>query len=161
MRNLFPLCIPKIPCISLSSRKVVQIVEMDGKVAEFRSRLRVKDLLTNFNKGFVVKSWRNSPDHLPPSFELQLGKVYYLLPDDQAEEINPTASTVSAQVEPEPEPSVKRIKVVITKKQLMELLSKKISVEEIILGIDKTCSVSSDKDWKPSLVSIPEENDES
>ncbi|XP_022892090.1 uncharacterized protein LOC111406972 [Olea europaea var. sylvestris] len=62
--------------------------------------------------------------------------------------------------EAEPAAAVKRIKVVITKQQLQELLSKKISVEAVILGIDRSCnSVESRKSWKPILKSIPEENE--
>ncbi|CAI9774207.1 unnamed protein product [Fraxinus pennsylvanica] len=73
----------------------------------------------------------------------------------------PTAAAPPPVVaEAEPAAAVKRIKVVITKHQLQELLSKKISVEAVILGMDRSCnSVDSQTSWKPILKSIPEENE--
>ncbi|KAG8381581.1 hypothetical protein BUALT_Bualt06G0136400 [Buddleja alternifolia] len=134
---------------------------MDGKIIEFTSPILVKELLINF-EGFGVKSSkRASNSDLPPNFELKLGNIYYLLPSkaplDRAEK---RAGSVSVEVEAEPNSGVKRIKVVITKKQLQELLSKKTSTERIIFGIDQARPVVDPQiNWKPSLVSIPEDDD--
>ncbi|KAL2556294.1 uncharacterized protein Fot_01033 [Forsythia ovata] len=57
------------------------------------------------------------------------------------------------EAEAEPPTAVKRIKVVITKQQLQELLSKRTSIEAVILGIDSDSQTS----WKPILQPIPEE----
>jgi hypothetical protein len=52
---------------------------------------------------------------------------------------------------------VKRIKVVITKQQLQQLLKKEISLEEVLLGLEqKSSSLDSPRNWKPKLESIPE-----
>ncbi|KAF9667266.1 hypothetical protein SADUNF_Sadunf15G0004600 [Salix dunnii] len=52
---------------------------------------------------------------------------------------------------------VKRIKVVITKQQLQQLLTKEISFEEVLLGLErKSSSLDSPRNWKPKLESIPE-----
>ncbi|KAJ6760411.1 DUF4228 DOMAIN PROTEIN [Salix purpurea] len=52
---------------------------------------------------------------------------------------------------------VKRIKVVITKQQLQKLLTKEISFEEVLLGLErKSSSLDSPRNWKPKLESIPE-----
>ncbi|KAL2226890.1 UNVERIFIED_CONTAM: hypothetical protein Sindi_2047700 [Sesamum indicum] len=126
---------------------------MDGKVMEFTAPLLVKELLMNF-EGFGVMSSRRSSKHLPLSFELKLGGTYYLLPSEAPVQLKHTVAA-----EPEPNAAVKRIKVVITKKQLQDLLAKKISVGKIILGTDKTCSFDSTANWKPTLTSIPEENE--
>ncbi|PIN22920.1 hypothetical protein CDL12_04357 [Handroanthus impetiginosus] len=161
MGNLFHLSVLKSPCIKLSiskSRKVLQIVKMDGKIIEFKSPILVKEMLINF-EGFVVTSSREAPKQLPPTCKLQLGKIYYLLPS-KADEPNKLEGGASTRDETEPNgTSVKRIKVVITKKQLEELLTKKTSVEKIILGIDKACLANSAANWKPSLGAIPEENE--
>ncbi|KAE8727355.1 hypothetical protein F3Y22_tig00005465pilonHSYRG00097 [Hibiscus syriacus] len=55
---------------------------------------------------------------------------------------------------------VKRIKVVITKQELQKLLSKQISVAEVITaGLDKRNGSSSPRCWKPKLESILELNE--
>ncbi|KAL0317931.1 UNVERIFIED_CONTAM: hypothetical protein Sangu_2207400 [Sesamum angustifolium] len=161
MGNLFPLHVLMSPCIRFSAcrnRKVLQVVKMDGKVLEFTAPVRVKEVLMNF-EGFNVKSSRKSSKHLPPSFEMKLGGTYYLLPSEAPVQLKNTVAAVPVKAEPEQNTAVKRIKVVITKKQLQDLLAKKISVEKIILGTDKTCSVDSAANWKPTLTSIPEENE--
>lgn len=128
-------------------RKVLKVVKMDGKVMEFKAPVMVRELLVNY-EGFGVKSSRKSSEELPPSYELQLGRIYYLLPREFRA---PAAADGGATA------AVKRIKVVITKKQLEELLSKKTSMEKIIFGIDKACSNDLATNWKPNLAPIPEE----
>ncbi|KAL7106812.1 hypothetical protein ACP275_06G016200 [Erythranthe tilingii] len=164
MGNLISLrTLIKNPCVRLSKhRRSINIFQIsDGKVVEFTAPLPVKELLKKFEGRFVVTSSRKCSDNnnLHPNFQLQLGKTYYLHPCKKAPEVK--------AAEPEPEPngvaSVKRIKVVITKKQLQELLSNKTSFEKIILGVDKTCSsvgASTDRNYlKPRLAPIPEENE--
>ncbi|CAI9767748.1 unnamed protein product [Fraxinus pennsylvanica] len=71
----------------------------------------------------------------------------------------PLAAFAPPSVGAEQPTAVKRIKVVITKQQLQALLSKRISVEEV-LGVYRSCnSVDSQTSWKPVLKSIPEENE--
>ncbi|KAL8551071.1 hypothetical protein ACS0TY_000233 [Phlomoides rotata] len=140
------------PCIGLSifrKRKALQVVKIDGSVMEFKSPILVKELLIKF-EGFGIKSSRKSSTLLPPNFVLKMGRTYYLIPSDEAK------NRASPKVELETDTTVKRIKVVITKKQLEELLAKKTSMEKIIFGIDKACL---GVNWKPSLASIPEENE--
>ncbi|KAJ6297842.1 hypothetical protein OIU76_019035 [Salix suchowensis] len=55
----------------------------------------------------------------------------------------------------------KRVKLIVTKQQLHELLSKKISVEEIwLLGMQNValCGVNSSSRWQPGLETILEES---
>ncbi|KAK7837755.1 hypothetical protein CFP56_020838 [Quercus suber] len=54
---------------------------------------------------------------------------------------------------------IRRIKIVITKKQLQELLTKQASVEDVLSGLQKkTCNNAFDSrtNWKPKLESISE-----
>ncbi|KAL1544424.1 hypothetical protein AAHA92_21277 [Salvia divinorum] len=122
-------------CLKFSigrSGKVLQVVKEDGKIIEFKSAVVVKELLVKF-RGFGVKQSKKSGKFLPPSFELHLGKTYYLCP---------WKCPVPAAV------AVKRIKMVITKKQLEEMLSKQSSP-----------STDLATNWKPSLFPIPEETE--
>lgn len=120
---------------------------MDGKVIKFKSPLLVKDLLNNF-EGIGVRSSRKAPNNLPSDFKLKLGKVYYLLP-----------SKVAEKQEDAPTP-VNRIKVVITKKQLQELLANTTSIEQVLFGNgDKSSSIDAPAPWRPRLESIPEEEE--
>ncbi|GFZ06363.1 hypothetical protein Acr_18g0005330 [Actinidia rufa] len=56
---------------------------------------------------------------------------------------------------------VKRIKVVITRKQLQESLKKQVSVEDVVSGIERGKNSSSVEApstcWRPGLEPIPEE----
>lgn len=138
-------------CLKLSirrSRKVLQVVKMDGKIIEFKAPVLVKELLVKY-KGFGVKSSRKSSEELAPSYELQLGRIYHLFRKEFPVPAADGGSTAA----------VKRIKVVITKKQLEELLSKKTSMEKIIFGIDKACPTDLAINWKPNLAPIAEENE--
>ncbi|KAG6436356.1 hypothetical protein SASPL_101252 [Salvia splendens] len=125
-------------CLKLSigrRGKVLQVVKEDGKIIEFKSAVLVKQLLLNF-RGFGVKQSKPSGKFLPPSFELHLGKTYYLCPW----KCPVPAEDAAAEV--------KRIKIVITKKQLEEMLSKQTNPSADLAAI-----------WRPSLFPIPEENE--
>ncbi|XP_059434676.1 uncharacterized protein LOC132167683 [Corylus avellana] len=128
------------------SVRVLQVVKMDGKVLEFSTPTTVKDILVNFS-GTGIGLSKEASEHLPPNYELKMGKVYYMLPAD-----------ISSTPHDDVDIGVKRIKIVITKQQLQDLLTKQISVEDVLLGLEKqTCdSLDSPKNWKPKLESIPE-----
>lgn len=58
---------------------------------------------------------------------------------------------------------VKRIKVVMTKLELQQLLTKQLSVKEVLAGLEKRNNIGSfvgtPTNWKPKLKSISEENE--
>ncbi|KAE8077623.1 hypothetical protein FH972_016172 [Carpinus fangiana] len=139
------LCITDV---AAKPERVLQVVKMDGKVLEFSMPTIVKDILVNFS-GTGIGLSKEASEHLPPNYELKMGKVYYMLPAD----ISSTPDDVEKA-----DRGVKRIKIVITKQQLQDLLTKQISVEDVLLGLEKrTCdSLDSPKNWKPKLESIPE-----
>ncbi|GAB4826116.1 hypothetical protein Ancab_008986 [Ancistrocladus abbreviatus] len=126
--------------------KVLQVLKIDGKILEFRAPLLVKDLLASY-PCFYAGVFREATQPLPPDYELKLGKVYYLLPspDSYADGERKVGGS-------------KRIKVVITKQQLRQLMSKEIGPEDVLLGINqRPCSSEvSSLAWSPSLEAIPE-----
>ncbi|KAM1127020.1 uncharacterized protein LOC126629727 [Malus sylvestris] len=121
-------------CLVLSKEdKVLKVLKTDGKVLEFRAPTLVKDILSNFS-GVGIGLSKQASEQLSPDCKLKPGKVYYMTPLPGSAE-NDSAAT-------------RRIKMVITKQRLQELLTKKISVQEVL---------SDSKIWKPKLKSIPEE----
>ncbi|KAF8008365.1 hypothetical protein BT93_K2133 [Corymbia citriodora subsp. variegata] len=166
MGNSVALCRGNcVSCVRISTRqqgKVLQIVKLDGKVTELTTPVLVKDLSTKLGGSGIGVS-RGDSKRLLPNHKLELGKAYYVLPADA------TAATMSPEGVPslagqsEQSDSVKRrIKIVITKQQLQQLLSKSVSVEEVLGGIEKgTCQnrgLHSPRNWRPRLDSIPEGN---
>lgn len=157
-----------VPCIGISTTrqgKVLQIVKLDGKIAKLTAPVLVRDLSMDLVGSGIGLSEGDSKQ-LPLNHKLKLGKVYYVLP--------PAAVAAAATMSPERVPSPagqsaqsdgvkKRIKIVITKQQLRQLLSKSVTVEEVLAGIKKgTCQdrgLDSPRNWRPRLDSIPEGND--
>ncbi|KAK9292569.1 hypothetical protein L1049_020543 [Liquidambar formosana] len=137
-------------------QKVLRVVKTDGKILEFSVPILVKDLLVKFS-GLGVGVSKEASQHLPLNHKLKTGKIYYLLPlASPAGAIDPAG--ISSMDNPEQTCGSKRIKVVITKQQLKELMSKQvISLEEVLSGLEKTaCSMVSSTNWKPKLESIAE-----
>ncbi|XWS38049.1 hypothetical protein CRYUN_Cryun19dG0097500 [Craigia yunnanensis] len=137
-------------------QKVLQVVKMDGKILEFRAPLLVKDVLVKFSGSGIGLS-KTVAQHLPLNYELKMGKVYYFLPSvDHVGAPTPESNSDTQQTG-----AVKRIKVVITKQELQQLLTKQISVEEVLAGLEKRNGnfVVSPRNWKPKLESILEENE--
>ncbi|KAK8476186.1 hypothetical protein V6N13_046792 [Hibiscus sabdariffa] len=106
------------------NQNVVRVVKIDGKMLEFKAPLPVKDVLVS----------KTVSPHLPRNYELKMGSSSSVADTQQAG-------------------GVKRIKVVITKQELQQLLNKKVSVAEVLAGLEKP------RNWKPKLESILEEND--
>lgn len=131
------------------------MVKRDGKMIQFRGPILVKDVLVNFS-GLGVGVSREALQHLPSDYELKIGKVYYLLPCPCSSGGSVSAPEVSSVADDggQKGSGMKRIKVVITKQQLQDLLSKQISLEELLLS--QSVDLSSPRNWKPKLDPIPE-----
>ncbi|EXB43106.1 hypothetical protein L484_002574 [Morus notabilis] len=145
--------------------KVVKVVKTDGQAMTFTSPILVKDVMERLSgrgdgggSGIGLSKEANS-EHLPSDCELKIGKVYYVL---QSKDEDYSSSGGEGEGD-----GIKRIKIVITKQQLKELLAKKISVDDVLSGMEKktslcntTASVDhhhhSEENWKPKLESIPE-----
>ncbi|WJX40585.1 hypothetical protein P8452_28042 [Trifolium repens] len=122
--------------------KVVRVTKEDGKILEFSSPIYVKDILTNFPANSIGVT-KNAIETLSQDDELKGGKLYYMIPHNK---------------EAEPEGGMKRIKVLITKKQFQQLVTEQISLQEL-LSVVKRDGVNLRCDRKPILDSIPEENE--
>lgn len=133
-------------------RSVLRVVKMDGKVVEFGAPILVKDLLVQFS-GLSIGISEKASDQLPLDYELKIGKVYYFLPSPASPK---TSRSISEEDSKEQGGGggggVKRIKVLITKQQLRDLLSKQTSVKEVLARIEQP-EIGL---WKPELEPIPE-----
>ncbi|OMO95088.1 hypothetical protein CCACVL1_05589 [Corchorus capsularis] len=148
--------------LNAKHEKILQVVKLDGKILEFKAPLLVKDVLVEFSGSGIGLS-RSLQKPLPLNHELKLGKVYYILPSvDPAGTSSPESlASTMADTRQTGAGGVKRIKVVITKQELQKLLTKQISVEEVLAGLEKRNGdfVTSPRNWKPKLESISEENE--
>lgn len=149
-------------CFVLSKQeKVLRVVKTDGKVLEFRAPTLVKDMLVNFS-GSGISVSKQASELLPPNYKLKPGKVYYMIPllGSVASDASSAGIISSVYVTEKDRAATRRIKIVITKQQLQELLTKQISVQEVLSasGLEqKSCSSNdSSTNWKPKLESIPE-----
>lgn len=146
-----PLPPPTSSSATARHRKVLRVVNtVDSKILEYTRPMLVKDVLINFSAGFSIGLSEKPLTVLPQNYKLKMGNVYYLFP------VSSTGRTSAAA-----DGTTKRIKLIITKKELQELLSNKISVEEMcLLGMNKKDNpwrgVSSLSRWRPALQSIPE-----
>ncbi|KDP32098.1 hypothetical protein JCGZ_12559 [Jatropha curcas] len=128
--------------------------ETDGKITEYKKPMLVKDILINFS-GYGVSISKKPLQALPYNYKLKIGYVYYLFP---ASGVSDGGDSVTAATGT----TTERIKLIITKQELQELLSNKISAEEMcLLGVnneddDKWRGTNSSSRWRPVLETIPE-----
>ncbi|XP_057739061.1 uncharacterized protein LOC130956056 [Arachis stenosperma] len=151
MGNYLALCRPiSGSCISSNhGNKVVRVAKPDGKVLEFRTPIHVKEILSNFQAFGSVGISKVSSESLSPDYELKPGRLYYLLPSQGVKEQGNNNNNNNN--------GLKRIKVVITKQQLQQLVTKQISVEDILSEVHLQ-TVGAHNNRKPKLDCIPEEN---
>lgn len=151
----------------------IKIKKVDGKILEYRGRLFVKDLLRDYD-GHAVSNCESSRSHqLSPEYELLPGQIYYLVPNNTRDVSsndgginNFNEKGQEGAMKPEGDNGVVRLKIVITKRQLEEMLSKSLSnkntsIEDMIVEFQSKSredpSVKpSYSGWRPSLESISE-----
>lgn len=139
-------------------KKMLQVERQDGKTLEFAAPILVEELLKQFPGAESVGLSDNH--HLPLTYKLKLGRMYHLLPKTS------TTTTTTTQVELKDESTKRRrIKVVITKQQLQQLVSNQLSLQDLLM-VQKTPEIETAaankhnypcKCWKPELQSIPED----
>lgn len=167
---------------------VVRVMKTDGKILEYRTPIRVEEVLVEFS-GHAVSDSQTGLRHLQPNTKLLSGQLYYLVPLPQTP--TPTAAPPSPKARKKvrfanPEiqdvqktsssssSSVVRIKLVISKHELQRMLLQNggnISVDKMLYlvhgekgiedGEDLLSQKTSDDGslgWKPALDSIPEIN---
>ncbi|CAI0540000.1 unnamed protein product [Linum tenue] len=151
--------------------KVVKVMRPDGKILEYTSPTMVQQVMSDFPGQFVCDHQQQQQNLLPEA-KLVGGRLYYLVPLPPPAPASPKKKVRFAV----PEGGVKessqnsggvvRIKLVITKQELEELLKKGgVSVGDMVSHLqDQQRLVKVDvgeeeewqKNWKPVLESIPE-----
>ncbi|KGN48264.1 uncharacterized protein LOC101213283 [Cucumis sativus] len=156
--------------------KPIRIMKTDGKILEYKSPTRVFQVLSDFS-GHEISDAVPVSHHLHRTAKLLSGHLYFLIPKEP-EEKKPKKAVRFAEPEKETATGggVVRIKVVMTKKELQEMVERGgISAEEMICKIKNGCGEISSRSemeeeeddddddeeselqrWKPVLESIPE-----
>ncbi|KAJ1394509.1 hypothetical protein SESBI_34085 [Sesbania bispinosa] len=160
-------------CLVLQEN-VVRIMKTDGKILEYKTPIKVEQVLIDFS-GHAVSDSQPVQRHLQPNTKLLCGQLYYLVPLPPP---SPKARKKVRFAEPEVQDvqksSVVRIKLVISKQELQDMLhSGGISVNKMLSLVQGEKGIDSDSDsedlsqrsdddvsqgWKPELESIPEVN---
>ncbi|CAO2838519.1 unnamed protein product [Amaranthus hypochondriacus] len=111
--------------------KVLQVIKMnDGKILEYRTSIKVKDLLIEY-PNFYVGLFKEATQPLPLGYKLRIGNVYYLISSSSSTTIKKPNSIILRNN------GVVRIKLVLTKKQFHMLFSNHMKVEAFMLEIMK------------------------
>eukprot|EP01018_Ginkgo_biloba_P022937 Gb_09596 [translate_table: standard] len=176
-------------CITVSAGigdQFIRIVRADGKVLEYKAPISVKDLLSG-HQGHTVVHLGALHRCVRPNHKLVPGELYYLLPSEsEAPKGNKRTScnenkdlkATSLKMKKEEAVSsgnkngVVRLKVVITKQELAELLSESLakgaSMEDLLVElkakgaqtrVDSSAALARTSvcGWSPALDSIPED----
>ncbi|KAL2921688.1 hypothetical protein RDABS01_013179 [Bienertia sinuspersici] len=123
--------------LSKKGKEVLQVLKVnDGKILKFTAPIKVKDLLINY-PNFYVAIFRDATQCLPLEYKLKVGKVYYLVPYFSTIIQDDYVSSPLLCYIPQPKDRGVRIKVVVTKQQLRQLLTNQVRFETMFLGIDK------------------------
>ncbi|KAF4394677.1 hypothetical protein F8388_015583 [Cannabis sativa] len=185
----------------VSEEKVIKVVKPDGKVLEYRSPIKAFDVLSQFS-GHTLSSAEtttssgpillNQNQHLNPETKLLGGHLYYLepvpsppkkkktakkvrftVPEKEVEYTKPELETTTTTSSNSSSSKVVRIKLVISKQELQELLkntkggSSVVSVDDMVskfcsddqkIKLDHNCDYDQGEgcNWKPELESIAE-----
>lgn len=167
--------------------QLIKIKKVDGKILEYRAHLFVKDLLMDYD-GHAVVNCESSCHQLSPEYELLPGQIYFLVPNKTAcTDVSSNDGGISfnqkgqegVPLKPADDKVVSekngvvRLKIVITKRQLEEMLSKsmsnkKTSIEDMIVEFQSKSQIMEParedpasvkptySGWRPSLESISE-----
>ena len=157
-------------CLVLQE-KIIKIMRPDGKVLEYKAPLKVHQVLSEFS-GYAISDTLPVIRHLRKDMEMVGGQLYYLIPVPlPPPEVEKKVVRFSdPKVEMDQGTGVVRIKLVITKQELKEMLRNGgVSVDHMVSqlqsgqavnGVDKSDvdGKENGRGWKPVLESIPEGN---
>lgn len=160
-------------CLVMQER-VIKVMKTDGKVLEYKSPIKVHQVLSDF-AGHAISDTLQVVRRLRPDSAMIGGRLYYLLPLPVVPpevKKKKRVKFANPEVEEASEGSgVVGIKLVISRQELEMMLSKGgISVEDMVSQLQKKQSADdqndkfennedgdgSTKGWKPVLESIPE-----
>ncbi|KAJ3703578.1 hypothetical protein LUZ61_007283 [Rhynchospora tenuis] len=136
-----------VPQITRS--EAIKIMKIDGKMLTYASPIKVYQVLEGF-PGHMISDPLSIPQQLSLMSDMLSGRQYYMLP-------------VEKQIETGfGHDSVVRVKLVISKKELKEMLTKEELPLEDIISLFQASDQRKESDeervrgWRPSLASIPE-----
>ncbi|XP_041019822.1 uncharacterized protein LOC121261479 [Juglans microcarpa x Juglans regia] len=148
--------------------KAIKIMKTDGKVLRYKAPMKVHQVLLEF-PGHAISDTLPVLRHLKPETKLLRGHVYHLVPlplPSPKVGKKKTVRFANPEGEAVQESGVVRIKLIITKKELLEILEKGVdSVGEKVSQLQsKSCiggagEYTGDENcrgWMPDLESIPE-----
>lgn len=190
-------------CLVLEE-KVIKIVKPDGKVLEYRAPMKVYQVLSEFSGHVITETADHHQvvvQHLKPETKLLGGHFYYLFPlplkqpqgtshvikknkkkvrfsnpevEDSIGQNSTICDNISTSTDNISSSTVMRIKLVISKKELKEMLKRGgVSVDDMVSKLHDNTeknTIGSDNDrfngtdhanceeWKPMLESIVEVN---
>ncbi|KAF2307638.1 hypothetical protein GH714_030510 [Hevea brasiliensis] len=137
-------------CLVLQE-KLIKVMKPDGKILEYKAPIRVQQVLSDFS-GHAISDSLQAFQHLLPDTKLLGGNLYYLVPLPLP---SPKAKKKVRFSIPEDEDKkenrVVRIKLVISKQELQEMLQKEgVSVDSMISQLQdqqrvETVDTSEDK----------------
>jgi len=150
-------------CLVLQEN-VVKIVKTDGKILEYKTPIKVEEVLVQFS-GHAVSESLTVLRYLEPQTKLVRGQLYYLVAlPPPSPKTNKKVRFADPEVQDVQKSSVVRIKLVISKQELQNMLQNEgFSVSKMLSLVheDKGEDLSQKNEdvsqgWKPALESIPE-----
>ncbi|XVE96421.1 hypothetical protein REPUB_Repub02eG0220400 [Reevesia pubescens] len=151
--------------------KVIRVMKTDGKILEYQAPTKVQQVLSDFSGHAISDSFSGS-QHLQPDAKLLPGQLYYIIPVPSPSKKSKKKKVRFSNPEVNDEqghPGVVRIKLIISKQELQELLQKEgVSVHDMVSqiqskqstnGIDTSDHADDNcRRWKPVFESIAEVN---
>ncbi|XP_014495630.1 uncharacterized protein LOC106757471 [Vigna radiata var. radiata] len=151
-------------CLVLQE-KVVRIMKTDGKILEYKTPIRVEEVLLQFS-GHAVSESLTVVRYLDPQTKLARGQLYHLVAlPPPSPKTNKKVRFADPEVQDLHKSNVVRIKLVISKQELQNMLQNggfsvsnmlslvhdEVKVQDFTLKNDDVS-----QGWKPALESIPE-----
>ncbi|MBA0776572.1 hypothetical protein Gotri_011553 [Gossypium trilobum] len=146
-------------------QKLIRVMKIDGKILEYQPPIKVEQVLSDF-PAHAISDTFSGFHHFQSDAKLLPGHLYYLLPLPSTA-INKSKEKKVRFLNPEVNddgkgsPGVVRIKLIITKQELQELIQKQgVTVQDMVSQIHKSDAIgnSGGWKWKPVLESIDEVN---
>ncbi|KAL9361166.1 hypothetical protein Peur_043951 [Populus x canadensis] len=144
-----------IDVLSYSSAERSKVLIHNGGEKEFKSSTRVQKITSGRYGGYMLVHSALPYVPLPPDTRLEPGEVYHLMPSLG----QPCRLEVSSKLAGQETCASRKVKIVVTRQQLELLLrnSKQFRSKGIAVRFSESFK-EGERKWRPSLVTIPEED---